>query len=67
MYETKRISGPIVTDSLHKNPEVGAVVPENAVLNLGAFLLNKITNYVQFTVQIQPMVQRKKGVLISIL
>ncbi len=41
MYETKCISSPIVTDSLHKNPEVGTVVPENAVLNLGAFLLNK--------------------------
>ncbi len=41
IYEKKCISSPIVTDSLHKNPEVGTVVLENAVLYFGVFLLNK--------------------------
>jgi hypothetical protein len=40
IYEKKCIFSPIVTDSLYKNPEVGTVVSENAVLYLGVFLLN---------------------------
>ncbi len=39
--EKKCIPSPIVTDSSHKNPEVGTVVPENAMLYLGVFLLNR--------------------------
>jgi len=39
--EKKCIFSPIVTDSLYKNPEVGTVVPKNAVLNLGAFFIEQ--------------------------
>jgi len=38
--EKKRIPSPIVTDSSHKNSEVGTVVPKNAVPYVGVFLLN---------------------------
>ncbi len=30
----------IVTDSLHKNPEVGTMVPKNAISRVGVFLLD---------------------------
>ncbi len=29
----------IVTDSLHKNPEVGTMVPKNVISRVGVFLL----------------------------
>ncbi len=38
--EKKCIPSPIVTDSSHKNSEVGTVVPKNAISYVGVFLLN---------------------------
>ncbi len=38
--EKKCILSPIVTDSSHKNSEVGTVVPKNAVPYVRVFLLN---------------------------
>ncbi len=35
----KCILGPIVTDSLHKNPGVGTMVPKNAISHVGVFFL----------------------------
>ncbi len=37
--EKKVYSCSIVTDSLHKNPEVGTMVPKNATSRVGVFLL----------------------------
>ncbi len=37
--EKKCIFSPIVTGSLYRNPEVGTVVSENAVLYLGVFFI----------------------------
>jgi hypothetical protein len=41
MNRKKCIPSPIVTDSSRKNPEVGTVVPKNAISHVGVFLLNE--------------------------
>ncbi len=41
MNGKKCIPSPIVADSSRKNPEVGTVVPKNAISRVGVFLLNE--------------------------
>jgi hypothetical protein len=70
IYEKKCIFSPIVTDSSHKNSEVGTVVPKNAVPYVRVFLLNDselcAISMCKSPCKYNPLC-KGKGVLISIL